>query len=129
METKVLDINDWNTFINKKKKQIINDMEKNNTFDNSKESLNFNTILKDVSAITIFNLSYIVFMLLKLLETSIIPSYLILNIINVYTDAKMYEMIIINRTEIRKQNEQNKKETKSEEIDSYNYKLMVSYSI
>ena len=59
METKILDINEWNTFIHKKKKEIINDIEKNNTFDKSKESLIFNSILKEVSTINIFNLSYI----------------------------------------------------------------------
>lgn len=122
METKILDINEWNTFINKKKKAIINNIEKNNTFDKSKESLIFNSILKEVSTINIFNLSYIVFMLLKLLETSVIPSYIILNIINVYTDAKMYEIIINNRTEIRNKNEKNEKENKNKEtIDTYDY--------
>ena len=122
METKILDINIWNTFIHKKKKKIINNIEKNNSFDKSKESIIFNSILKEVSTINIFNISYIVFMLLKLLETSVIPSYLILNIINVYTNAEMYEIIINNKTEIQNKNEKNKKENKnSETIDTYAY--------
>ena len=89
METTLFDINKWNNYIYNKKIELIDDIENtNNTLDTSKSSTIFNEILKDIININIFNISYISFMLLKFLETSFIPTEVILNVINIYSDAK-----------------------------------------
>jgi hypothetical protein len=122
MEYELLDINDWNKYIYKKKQELINEIEKNNSLDNSKSTIIFNDILKDVIKINIFNISYIAFMLLKFMEGTFIPSYLLLNIIKIYSDGKLYDIIIKERIEISKLNEYNKKNNKELiKIDSYKY--------
>jgi len=122
METELLNFDDWNDYIYKKKQDLINEIEKNNILDNSKSTLIFNDILKDVIKINIFNISYISFMLLKFMESTFIPSYLLLNIINIYSDGKMYDIIVKNKIEISKINEYNKKNNKEIiKIDSYKY--------
>ena len=85
----ILDINDWNKFIYNKKLILINEIEKNNTLDKSLDSIKFNNILKDLAKSNIFNISYIAFMTLKFLETSFIPSEIILNTIDIYNDDEM----------------------------------------
>ena len=69
MEHNLLNIDDWDNYIYKKKQDLINEIKKNNILDNSNSTLIFNNILKDVIQINIFNISYIAFMLLKFLET------------------------------------------------------------
>ena len=109
METTLFDVNKWNNYIYNKKIELIDDIENtNNTLDTSKSSTIFNDILKDMININIFNISYISFMLLKFLETSFIPTEVILNVINIYSDAKLCEIIISQRIEINKQNELNR---------------------
>ena len=109
METTLFDVNKWNNYIYNKKIELIDDIENsNNTLDTSKSSTIFNEILKDMININIFNISYITFMLLKFLETSFIPTEVILNVINIYSDAKLCEIIISQRIEINKQNEHNR---------------------
>lgn len=122
MEHNLLNIDDWDNYIYKKKQDLINEIKKNNILDNSNSTLIFNNILKDVIQINIFNISYIAFMLLKFLETTFIPSYLILNVINVYSNGKMYDIIVKKKIEISKLNEYNKKNNKELiKIDSYKY--------
>jgi len=122
MENNLLNIDDWDNYIYKKKQDLINEIKKNNILDNSNSTLIFNDIVKDVIQINIFNISYIAFMLLKFLETTFIPSYLILNVINVYSNGKMYDIIVKKKIEISKLNEYNKKNNKELiKIDSYKY--------
>ena len=92
----ILDINDWNNFIYNKKLILINEIEKNNTLDKSLDSIKFNDILKDLAKSNIFNISYIAFMTLKFLETSFIPSEIILNTIDIYNDDEMYILLLKN---------------------------------
>ena len=122
MKYELLDINDWNNYIYKKKQELINEIEKNNTLDNSTSTFIFNDILKDVIKINIVNISYIAFMLLKFMEGTFIPSYLLLNVINVYSDGKLYDIIIKEKMEISKMNEFNKQNNKELiKIDGYKY--------
>jgi len=122
MEKDLLTIDDWNNYIYKKKQDLINDIEKNNILDNSKSTLIFNDILQDVIKINIFNISYIAFMLLKFMEKTFIPSYILLNVINVYSNGKMYDIIVKNKIENSKINKYNKENNKEIiKIDSYKY--------
>ena len=123
METTLFDINKWNKYIYDKKKELIDDIENtNNTLDTSKSSMIFNDILKDIININMFNISYISFMLLKFLETSFIPTEVILNVINIYSNAKLCEIIISQRIEINKQNEHNRLNNKPiKMIDTIKY--------
>jgi len=122
MEHDLLTIDDWNNYIYKKKQDLINDIEKNNILDNSKSTLIFNDILQDVIKINIFNISYIAFMLLKFMEKTFIPSYILLNVINVYSNGKMYDIIVKNKIENSKINKYNKENNKEIiKIDSYKY--------
>jgi hypothetical protein len=89
---KLLNINDWNNYIYIKKKELINYIDKNNSLDKSNDTLIFNNIIKDVININIFNMSYIAFMTLKFLETSFIPSEIILNAINIYNDCEVQKI-------------------------------------
>jgi hypothetical protein len=91
-----LDINDWNKFIYNKKLKLINKIDKNDTLDKSSDSIKFNTILKDLAKSTIFNMSYTAFMTLKFLETTFIPSAIILNVMNIYSNSDMYKILIMN---------------------------------
>ena len=96
-----LNINDWNNYINKKKIILIDKLDDNNNIlDSSQDSFNFNTILKSIVKINIFNISYITFMKLKFLETSFIPSEVLLNIIEIYSDVEMYN-ILNEKTKIK----------------------------
>lgn len=91
-----LDINDWNKFIYNKKLILINEIEKNNTIDKSLDSIKFNNILKDLAKSNIFNISYIAFMTLKFLETTFIPTEIILNTIGIYNNDEMYKLLFKN---------------------------------
>ena len=93
-----LDINDWNKFIYNKKLNVINKIDKNDTLDKSSDSIKFNTILKDVAKSNIFNMSYTAFMTLKFLETTFIPSPIILNVMNIYSNDEMYKILLTNVT-------------------------------
>ena len=95
-----LNINDWNNYINKKKIILIDKLDDNNILDSSQDSFNFNTILKSIVKINIFNIYYITFMKLKFLETSFIPSEVLLNIIEIYSDVQMYN-ILNEKTKIK----------------------------
>ena len=91
-----LDINDWNKFIYNKKLILINEIDKTNTLDSSLDSIKFNDILKDIARSNVFNMSYVAFMTLKFLETSFIPSVILLNTINIYSDVELYEILLLN---------------------------------
>jgi len=92
-----LDINDWNKFIYTKKLNVINKIDKNDTLDKSSDSIKFNTILKDIAKSNIFNMSYTAFMTLKFLETSFIPSAIILNVMNIYSNDEMYKILLTEK--------------------------------
>ena len=96
----ILDINDWNYYIYRQKIKLINEIDKSNILDSSTDSFKFNSILKNIIKINIFNISYIAFMTLKFLETSFIPSEILLNVINIYSDDKMWELLILNKKNI-----------------------------
>ena len=91
----ILDINDWNNYLYKKKISFINEIDIFNSLDNSHDSARFNNILKTVIKQNIFNLSYITFMKLKFLETTFVPSAVLLNAIEIYTDSQMYDALNI----------------------------------
>jgi hypothetical protein len=121
-----LDINDWNNYIYTKKLKLINDIDTSNILDSSTDSLQFNTILKDIIKINIINISYIAFMILKFLETSFIPSEILLNVINIYSEDEMWVYLIKNTKKINI-NDNNYK------IDTYKYnktlKFIINYII
>jgi len=94
----ILDINDWNNYLYKKKISFINEIDIFNSLDNSHDSARFNNILKTVIKQNIFNLSYITFMKLKFLETTFVPSAVLLNAIEIYTDSQMYDALNICET-------------------------------
>jgi len=96
----ILNVNDWNTYIYSKKISLINEIDINNRLDNSEDNIKFNDILKNFARSNVFNMSYIAFMTLKFLETSFIPSAIILNSIDVYTDNEMYNKLFLNDTYI-----------------------------
>jgi len=61
-------------------------------------------------------------MLLKFMEKTFIPSYILLNVINVYSNGKMYDIIVKNKIENSKINKYNKENNKEIiKIDSYKY--------
>jgi len=92
-----LNLNDWNKYIYDKKLKFINDIDQSNILDTSQDSFKFNDNLKDIIKINIFNISYIAFMTFKFLETSFIPSEIILNVIKIYSEDEMYSLLIKNR--------------------------------
>lgn len=93
----ILNINDWNNYIYNEKIKLIINMDKSNILDTSIDSLKFNDILKDVIRMNIFNVSYIAFMTFKFLETSFIPSEIILNVLNLCSDDDMYYLLLHNK--------------------------------
>jgi hypothetical protein len=114
-----LDINDWNKFIYNKKLNVINKIDKNDTLDKSTDSIKFNTILKDVAKSNIFNMSYTAFMTLKFLETTFIPSPIILNVMNIYSNDEMYKILLTNNTN----------NTNEENINYINYIKTIKFII
>jgi len=118
-----LDINDWNYYIYTKKLKLLNDIDTSNILDSSEDSIKFNTILKDILKINIVNISYIAFMILKFLETSFIPSEILLNVIDIYSDEEMWKYLIINTQNININNK----------IDTHKYnktlKFIINYII
>ena len=98
----------WQKYIDKKKlllltkitniQNIDNSMSNtmNNTLDNSPEHKIFINILKSIIKCKLFNISNIIFMLLKFLESSYIESAIICNTIDVYNKDIMYNNININ---------------------------------
>ena len=119
----ILTITDWNKYIYKKKLELIDTINSDNKLNNTPDSFKFNDILKNkIIKINIFNMSYVAFMMLKFLETSFIPSEIILNIINRYTDDELYRLLIINRKIIKKTNINYKLET-------YKYIKILKYII
>ena len=123
MNKTLFDITKWDNYIYTKKLELIDDIEQSNTIlDKSISSTIFNDILKDIININIFNISYISFMLLKFLESSFIPTEIILNVINIYSDDKLYEIIIKQQIEMTKKNDYNRQNNKTIEIvDTINY--------
>ena len=123
MNETLFDITKWDNYIYTKKLELIDDIEQSNTIlDKSISSTIFNDILKDIININIFNISYISFMLLKFLELSFIPTEIILNVINIYSDDKLYEIIIKQQIEMTKKNDYNRQNNKTIEIvDTINY--------
>jgi len=95
-----LDIIDWNYYIYKQKIKLIDEIDKNNSLDSSIDSFKFNNILKSIVTINVFNISYIAFMTLKFLETSFIPSEILLNVIDIYSDEQMYTALNITNKNI-----------------------------
>ena len=95
--TNILKITDWNNYIYNEKIKLIMTMDKSNILDTSIDSLKFNDILKDMIRMNIFNVSYIAFMTFKFLETSFIPSEIILNVLNLCSNDDMYYLLLQNR--------------------------------
>lgn len=95
----ILDVIEWNKYIYNKKLFLLNNIDNNNTIDSSNDSLKFNDILKDIIKINIFNISYISFMIFKFLEKSFIPSAILLNAIDIYTDEQMFNILYLNNYE------------------------------
>ena len=119
----ILTITDWNNYIYKKKLDLIDTINSDNKLDNTPDSFKFNDILKNkIIKINIFNMSYIAFMMLKFLETSFIPSEIILNIINKYNDDELYRLLIINRKIIKQTN-------KNYKLENYKYIKILKYII
>jgi len=113
----ILKINDWNNYIYKKKLEFIENINNTNTTDttdttdtinklhNTPDSFKFNDILKNqILKINIFNMTYITFMMLKFLETSFIPSEIILNVIEIYNDEELYKILLVNSKIIKTTN-------------------------
>lgn len=98
----------WQKYIDKKKlllltkitniQNIDNTMSNSmsNTLDNSPEHKVFINILKSIIKCKLFNISNIIFMLLKFLESSYIESAIICNTIDVYNKDIMYNNINVN---------------------------------
>ena len=119
---KILTMSEWNNYIYKKKIKLIETIDKSYNLDSSTESIKFNAILKDIIKINIFNISYVAFMTFKFLETSFIPSEIILNVIDVYNDDEMFYFLLSNKKNINI-NDKNYK------IDSHNYISNLKYII
>lgn len=119
----ILTITDWNNYIYKKKLDLIDTINNDNKLNNTPDSFKFNDILKHkIIKINIFNMSYIAFMMLKFLETSFIPSEILLNIINKYNDDELYRLLIINRKIIKQTN-------KNYKLETYKYIKILKYII
>ena len=131
----ILKINDWNNYIYKKKLEFIESINNTNTKDTNNKSHNthnlnyspdsfkFNDILKNqILRINIFNMTYITFMMLKFLETSFIPSEIILNVIEMYNDDELHRMLLINRKIIKQTNTNYK-------LENYKYIKTLKYII
>ena len=110
----ILNITDWNNYIYNEKIKLIINMDKSNILDTSIDSLKFNDILKDIIKLNIFNISYIAFMTFKFLETSFIPSEIILNVLNLCSNDNMYYLLLRNRKLIIMND-------KTYKIDKYKY--------
>jgi hypothetical protein len=122
----ILKITDWNNYIYKKKLEFIENINNTNTInklDTIPDSFKFNTILKNqILKINIFNMTYITFMMIKFLETSFIPSEIILNVIEIYNDDELYKILIVNRKIIKQTNSNYK-------LENYNYIKILKYII
>ena len=125
--TKILSITEWNSYIYNKKLNLLNEINITNNLDKSADSLKFNSILKDILKINVFNMSYIAFMMLKFLETSFIPSEIILNAINIYSDNEMYSKLLFP-TNINENTFDTKTKIKTK-IETYNYIKSLSFII
>jgi hypothetical protein len=118
-----LTVSDWNEYIYKKKIELVDTINNTDKLNNTPDSFKFNDVLKNhIVKINIFNMSYITFMILKFLETSFIPSEIILNVIEIYTDDELHRLLLINRKIITKTNNNYKLET-------YNYIKILKYII
>jgi len=114
---------DWNKYIYKKKLELLDTINNTDKLNNTPDSLKFNNVLKNhIVKINIFNMSYITFMMLKFLETSFIPSEIILNVIEIYNDDELHRLLLINRKIIKKTNNNYKLET-------YKYIKILKYII
>lgn len=123
---KVLTVNDWNKYIYKKKIELIDTID---TIDNSKnlnttkDSFKFNDVLKNnIVKINMFNMTYITFIMLKFLETSFIPSEIILNVMEIYSDDELQILLLKNYTLLKQTNNNYKLET-------YKYIRLLKYII
>jgi hypothetical protein len=124
-----LTVIDWNKYIYKKKLELIDTIDNIDNIDttdklnNTPDSFKFNDVLKNhIVKINIFNMSYITFMMLKFLETSFIPSEIILNVIEIYNDDELHRLLLINRKIIKNTNINYKLET-------YKYIKILKYII
>ena len=119
----ILNINDWNAYIYKKKLEFIDNINNTDKLHNIPDSFKFNDILKNtIIKINIFNMTYITFMMLKFLETSFIPSEIILNVIEIYNDDDLHRMLLINRKIIKTTNINYK-------LENYKYIKILKYII
>ena len=116
----ILDITDWNNYIYKQKINLIDEIDKSNILEKCNDNLTFNTILKSILRMNIFNISYIAFMTLKFLETSFIPSEILLNVLNIYTDEQMYNALLIN-TNTNTASSTSSTPNSNKQYETYNY--------
>ena len=125
----LLTVTDWNNYIYKKKLEFIENINNTsstdtiNNLNHTPDSVKFNDILKNhILRINIFNMTYITFMMLKFLETSFIPSEIILNVIEIYNDDELHRMLLINRKIIKQINNNYK-------LENYKYIKILKYII
>jgi hypothetical protein len=118
-----LTVIDWNKYIYKKKIELLDTINNTDKLNNTPDSFKFNDVLKNhIVKINIFNMTYITFMMLKFLETSFIPSEIILNVIEIYNDDELHRLLLINRKIIKNTNNNYKLET-------YKYIKILKYII
>lgn len=118
-----LTIIDWNKYIYKKKLELLDTINNTDKLHNTEDSFKFNDVLKKhLIKINIFNMSYITFMMLKFLETSFIPSEIILNVIEIYSDDELNRLLLINRKSIKNTNINYK-------LENYKYIKILKYII
>ena len=67
-------------------------------------------------------MTYITFMMLKFLETSFIPSEIILNVIEIYNDDELHRLLLVNRKIIKTTNINYK-------LENYKYIKILKYII
>ena len=120
---KVLTVNDWNKYIYKKKIELIDTIDNSKNLNTTKDSFKFNDVLKNnIVKINMFNMTYITFIMLKFLETSFIPSEIILNVMEIYSDDELQILLLKNHTLLKQTNNNYKLET-------YKYIRLLKYII
>jgi hypothetical protein len=81
--SEILNENDWQKHIDYKKKNILEQIDKSNSLDNSIENKKFIDILKSIINCKLFNVSKFTFLAIKLLVTPLfIDSHIIFDILN-----------------------------------------------
>lgn len=82
IENKKLTLSEWNTYITYKKTYILNTILKPTSLENSEEYKSFIKTFQTIINYKIFNISHILFLVIKLLEDSYLDSSVVNRIIN-----------------------------------------------